>query len=86
MGVGAPVSQPLPQSDLLLDHWARYHPGDEVIPGNAERVEWAGGLVLFRGTRHFPLITFETELKAQHQVGQQLRLWRTELIDMNSRA
>ncbi len=32
-------------------------------------------------TRQFPLVTFETELKARRQTGQKLRLWRVELID-----
>ncbi len=71
----------LPQSDLPLDYWARYLPGDDTIPANSEHVEWGGGLVLFQGTRHFSLITFETELKARRQAGQQLRLWRAELIE-----
>ncbi len=52
-----------------------------MIPANAERVEWAGGLVLFQGTRHYPLIAFEMELEARRQAGQQLRLWRVELIE-----
>ncbi len=51
-----------------------------MISANAERVEWAGGLVLFQGTRHHPLISFETEREARRQEGQSLRLWRTELI------
>ena len=51
-----------------------------MIPANAERVEWGGGLVLFHGTIHHPLISFETEREAQCQEGQSLRLWRTELI------
>ncbi len=74
-------SLPLPQSHLPLDRWAHHHPGDELIPANAERAEWAGGLVLFQCTRHYPLIMYETELEAQRQAGQQLRLWRAELID-----
>ncbi len=78
---GPAFLQPSSQSDLLLDHWASHCPGDDIIPANAERVEWAAGLVLFQGTRHFPLISFETELKARRQVGRQLRLWRTELIE-----
>ncbi len=67
-------------SDLPLDYWASCRPGDDVIPANAERVEWAGGLVLFQGTRHHPLISFETEHEARCQAGQRLRLWRAELI------
>ncbi len=51
-----------------------------MIPANAKRVEWAGGLVLFQGTRHHPLISFEAERQAYHQMGQRLRLWRIELI------
>ncbi len=51
-----------------------------MIPANAERVEWAGGLVLFQGTRCHPLISFEAERQAQHQMGQSLRLWWIELI------
>ena len=66
---------------LPLERWAHHRPGDELIPANAERVGWEGGLVFFRGTRHHPLIMFQTELEAQHQVGQQLRLWCVELID-----
>ncbi len=80
-GGGPAVSQLPPQSDLPLDHWASHRPEDDTIPANAKHIEWAGGLVLFRGTRHFPLITFETELEARRQVGQQLRLWQTELIE-----
>ena len=78
---GLPVSQPSPQSDLPLDHWARHRPGDQVISANAECVEWAWCLVLFRGSRHFQLIMFETELETRRQAGQQLRLWCAELID-----
>ena len=73
--------QPSDPLDLPLDHWASYRPGDNVIPANAKRVKWAGGLVLFQGTRHYPLISFETELKAWRQVGRRLRLWRIELIE-----
>ena len=51
-----------------------------MIPANAECVEWAGGLVLFQGTRHHPLISFKIEREARRQTGQSLRLWRTELI------
>ncbi len=52
-----------------------------MIPANAERVEWAGGLVLFQGKRHHPLISFETEREARRQMGQSLQLWRVELIE-----
>ncbi len=37
--------------------------------------------MLFQGTRHYPLISFEMELEARRQAGQQLRLWRAELIE-----
>ncbi len=36
--------------------------------------------MLFQGTRHHPLLTFEVERQARRQMGQQLRLWRVELI------
>ncbi len=62
--------QPSAPSDLPLDHWAHNHQEDDVIPANTERVEWARGLVLFQGTRHFPLISFETELEARRQGGR----------------
>ncbi len=75
---GSTFLQPLAPSDLPLDYWAHNCPGDNVIPANAKRVEWAGGLVLFQGT---PLILFETELEARHQAGRQLRLWQAELIE-----
>ncbi len=78
---GSTFLQPSAPSDLPLNHWAHHRPGDDVIPANAERVEWAGGLVLFQGTRHYLLISFETELEARRQAGRQLRLWRAELID-----
>ncbi len=78
---GSTFLQPSSQSDLPLDHWASHRPGDEVVPANTERVEWASGLVLFQGTRHFPLISFETELEARRQAGRQLRLWRIELTE-----
>ncbi len=67
---GSEVSQPSPQSDLPLDQWTCHRPGDDTMPATAERVEWAGGLVLCRDTRHFPLITFETELEAQREACQ----------------
>ncbi len=72
---GSTFLQPSTPSDLPLDHCAHHHPGDDVIPANAARIEWAVGLVLFQGTRHYPLISFETELIARRQAGQQLRLW-----------
>ncbi len=74
------LAQPSTPSDLPIDYWASHRPGDDVIPANAERVEWASGLVLFQGTRHHPLILFGTEHEAQRQEGQPLRLWRTEFI------
>ncbi len=77
---GAASAQPSTLSDLPLDYWARHRPGEDVIPANAERVECAGGLVLFQGTRHHPLILFEIEREARRQTGQSLRLWRAELI------
>ncbi len=78
---GSTFLQPSSQSDLPLDHWASHRPGDDVIPANAERIEWSSGLVLFQGTRHFLLISFETELEARRQAGRQLRLWWIELIE-----
>ncbi len=77
---GSTFLQPSSQSDLPLNHWARHRPGDEVIPANAQCVEWSGGLVLFQGTRHFPLISFETEFEARRQAGRQW-LWQIELIE-----
>ncbi len=79
-GKGPAFAQPSAPSDLPLNYWASDRAGDDVIPANSERIEWAGGLVLFQGTRHHPLIPFETEREARHQAGQQLRLWRVELI------
>ncbi len=79
-GKGSASAQPSTSSDLPIDYWANNHPGDDTIPAHAERVEWAGGLVLFQGTRHHPLLTFETERQARHQTGQRLWLWRAELI------
>ncbi len=58
---GPPTNKSSPFSDLPIDHWANYHKENKVIPTNAERVEWEGGLVLFQGTRHHPLIAFEAE-------------------------
>ena len=77
---GSASAEPSTSSGLLLDYWAAHHPGDDVIPANAKRVEWASGLVLFQGTRHHPLIWFKTEREARRQTGQSLRLWRLELI------
>ena len=37
--------------------------------------------MLFRGTRHHTLISFETEWKARRQTGHQLRHWCVELIN-----
>ncbi len=79
-GKGPAFAQPSAPSDLPLDYWASHRPGDDVIPSNAERFEWAGGLVLFQGTRHHPLISIEIELEARRQEGQSLWLWQTELI------
>ncbi len=36
--------------------------------------------MLFQGTRHHPLTSFETEPEARRQTGQSLQLWRVELI------
>ncbi len=77
---GSASAQPSTSSDLPIDYWANHRPGDDTIPAHAERVEWAGGLVLFQGTRHHPLLTFETEHQARRQTGQRLRLWRAELV------
>ncbi len=63
MEKGPAVVQPSAPSDLPLDHWASYCPGDDVISAKAERVEWAGGLVLFQGTRHYPLISLRQSVK-----------------------
>ena len=79
MKKGVASAQPSTSSDLPIDYWARHCPGDDVIPANAELVEWAGGLVLFQGTRHHPLISFETEREARRRTGQSLRLWRDSL-------
>ncbi len=77
---GSASAPPSASTDLPLNYWANNRPGDEVIPANAERVEWAGGLVLFQDTRHHPLISVETEREARRQTGQCLELWRVELI------
>ncbi len=73
-GKGSASAQPSTLSDLPIDYWANHRPGDDTIPADAERVEWAGGLVLYQGTRHHPLLTFEVERQARHQTGQRLRL------------
>ncbi len=79
-GKGSATAQPSTSSELPVDYWANHRPGDDTIPARAERVEWAGGLVLFQGTRHHPLLTFEVECQAHRQTDQRLRLWRAELI------
>ncbi len=79
-GKGSTTMQPSTSSNLPIGYWANYHPEDDTIPPHAERVEWAGGLVLFRGTRHHPLLSFEAERQARRQTEQRLRLWRVELI------
>ncbi len=79
-GKGSVSAQPSTSSDLPIDYWANHRPGDDVIPPHAECVEWASGLVLFQGTRHHPLISFEAERQAHCQMGQQLQLWGPELI------
>ena len=64
-GKGSATTQPSTSSTLPIGYWANHRPGDDTIPPHAERVEWAGGLVLFRGTRHHPLLSFEAERQAQ---------------------
>ncbi len=64
MEKGPAFVQPSAPSDLPLNYWASHRPGDDVMPANAERIAWAGGLVLFQGTSHSPLISFETEREA----------------------
>ncbi len=58
-GKGSAAALSSTSTDLPIGYWANHSPGDETIPSHAERVEWAGGLVLFRGTRHHPLLSFE---------------------------
>ncbi len=41
--------------DLPLDHWAYNRPRDDMMPANAERVEWVGGLVLFQRHQTLPV-------------------------------
>ncbi len=41
---GVASAQPSTSSDLPLDYWARHRPGDEVIPANAEHVEWPSAI------------------------------------------
>ncbi len=48
-GKGSASAQPSTSSDLAIDYRANHHPGDDTIPAHTERVEWAGGLVLFQG-------------------------------------
>ena len=79
-GKGSATTQPSTSSDLPIGYWANHRPGDDTIPPHAERVEWAGGLVLFQGTRHHPLLSFEAERQAQCQANQRLWLWHAELI------
>ncbi len=74
-GKGSASAAPSTSSDLPVDYWANHHPGDDTIPAHAERVEWAGGLLLFQGTEHHPLLMFETDRQARRQTGQRLRLW-----------
>ncbi len=85
-GGGPAVSHLPPQSDLPLDHWARHCTGDDTIPANAKRVEWAGGLVLFRGTRHFPLITLRQSLKLGVKRVNNSGYGEQNLLNMNTRA
>ncbi len=79
-GRGSATALPPTSTSQAPDHWANHRPGDGTIPPHAECVEWAGGLVLFRGTRHHPLLSFEAEHQAQRQTDQRLRLWRAELV------
>ncbi len=79
-GKGLATAPPSTSTDLPIGYWANYHPGDDTIAPHAERVEWAGGLVLFQGTRHHPLLSFEAEHQARRQANQRLRLWRAELV------
>ena len=83
-GKGSATAQPSTSSDLPIDYWANHHPGDDTIPPHAERVEWAGGLVLFQGTRHHPLLSFEAERQARHQASQRLWLWRQNSSSMSA--
>ncbi len=79
-GKGSVTALPRTSTTLAIDHWANHRPGDGTIPPHAECVEWAGGLVLFRGTRHHPLLSFEAEHQARCQADQRLRLWCAELV------
>ncbi len=74
IGKGSATMPPSTSSNLPIGYWANHHPGDDTIPPHAERVEWAGGLVLFRGTRHHPLLSFEAERQARRQADQRFRL------------
>ncbi len=79
-GKGSAPARPATSTSQALDHWANSCPGDGTIPPHAECVEWAGGLVLFWGTRDHPLLTFETEWQARRWTDQRLRLWHAELV------
>ncbi len=73
-GKGSASAQPSTSLDLPIDYWANHRPGDDTMLAHAKHVEWAGGLVLFQGTRHHPLLTFEVEHQARRQTGQRLQL------------
>ncbi len=79
-GRGSATALPPTSMSQAPDHWANHRPGDGIIPPHTERVEWAGGLLLFRGTRHHPLLSFEVEHQARRQTDQRLRLWHAELV------
>ncbi len=63
-GKGSASAPPSTSSDLSVDYWVNHRPGDDTIPG---------GLVLFQGTRHHPLLTFEAKHQARRQTGQRLQ-------------
>ncbi len=69
-GKGSATAPPSTSANLPINHWANYRPGEDTIPPHAEHVEWAGGLVLFRGTKHHPLLSFEVERQARRQANQ----------------
>ncbi len=46
-GKGSATTQPSTSSNLPIGYWANHRPRDDTISPHAERVEWAGGLVLF---------------------------------------
>ncbi len=83
-GKGSATALPPTSTTLATDHWANHRPEDGTIPPHAECIEWAGGLVLFRGTRHHPLLSFEAERQAQHQADQRLRLVQHDLESLDS--